>query len=311
MADGGWRLNLPHHHGIPILAPWWTQGDRFSYGRRFVMRTWLSAVLLTACGFDASSDIPDASHPDAAMPDATTVDNSRVYAHSGGMLYRLNNVSFEPVIIGTLSGLGTQSLTDLAIDKNDTMVGITLDKLYGINNQNGQTALIKDLPTGARGFTSLSFIPENLADPDSNDMLVSANDDGDVFRIDVATGDATKLGNFGKTTAGKAIVSSGDLFGVRGLGIFATVDVGGAGQDFLAKIDPAAGWTATPIGAGTGYDRIFGLGYWNGTIYGFVDANTGGGKVIQIDRTTGEGSLLSSGDVRWFGAGVATNAPIF
>jgi len=276
------------------------------------MRAVLTGALLAACGPTHQGDTVDASHPDAGDVDAPpTVDTSRVYAHSGGMLYRLNNVTLEPVVVGTLSGLGTQSLTDLAIDKNDTMVGITLDKLYGINNQNGQVALIKDLSAAANGFTSLSFIPEDMSDPNSNDILVSANDQGDVFEIDVTTGGATKIGNYGTVALGK-VRSSGDLFAVRGLGIFATVDVGTAKQDYLAQIDPAAGWKATPLGAGTGFDKIFGVGYWGGRIYGFVDGGANaGGKVIEIDQSTGAGKMLSAGDVRWFGAGVATSAPIF
>ena len=107
------------------------------------------------------------------------------------------------------------------------------------------------------------------------------------------------------------IGSSGDLFAVHGAGIFATVDVGGGGNDFLARIDPNNGWQATVIGTGTGFDRIFGLGFWGGIIYGFVDEGTGGGgKMIQIDQNTGVGLELSHSTVRWFGAGVATDAPI-
>ena len=73
---------------------------------------------------------------------------------------------------------------------------------------------------------------------------------------------ATKIGSYGMTGAGK-VVSSGDLIGVRGLGIYATVDVGNEANDYLAKIDPVT-WKATPIGTGTGYNDIFGLAYWAG-----------------------------------------------
>jgi len=243
------------------------------------------------------------------MSDGPMLDTSRVYAHSGQTLYLMNSLTLATTMVGSMTGLGTQSLTDLAIDKNDKMVGITLDKLYQLDPTTGAATLVKDLSQSGNGFTSLSFVPENLDDPGSADILVTANDQGAVFEIDPVTGDTTQIGDYGTVALGK-VRSSGDLFGVRGVGIFATVDIGmTAGNDYLAKIDPVT-WTATPIGTGTGFDKIFGLGYWGGKIYGFVDLGAGGGgQMIQIDASTGEGTLLSSSSVRWFGAGVATDAP--
>jgi hypothetical protein len=275
------------------------------------MRSLLSGVLvLTACGpapRDHENPAPDAppepSHD--APPPAPT---SRVYAHSGGTLYRIDTLTLAPVEIGPMAGLGTQSLTDLAIDKSDRMIGITLDKLYSLDATTGTPTLVKDLSLSARGFTSLSFVPSDLADPNSEDILVSANDQGDVFSIDPATGDATNLGSYGTVALGK-VVSSGDLIGVRGLGIYATVDVGTEVNDYLARIDPVT-WKATPLGAGTGFDHIFGLGYWEGTIYGFVSVGTGAGKIITIDPNTGAGTEVQAGAIRWYGAGVATDAPV-
>ena len=42
------------------------------------------------------------------------VDMSRVYAHSGTRLYRVDTQTLMPVEIGQFTGIGTQSLTDLA-----------------------------------------------------------------------------------------------------------------------------------------------------------------------------------------------------
>jgi hypothetical protein len=272
------------------------------------MRT-LLLLCLVACGpttrDPGGTDASSQGGGEAAPP----VDNSRVYAHSGGMLYRLDSMTLKEVPIGPMTGLGTQSLTDLAVDKDDHMVGITLDKLYSVDPANGTVTLIKDLSQSARGFTSLSFVPQKLDDPASADILVSANDQGDVFQIDATTGEATKIGSYGTVALGK-VRSSGDLFGVRGLGIYATVDVGTETTDYLAKIDPMT-WKATPLGTGTGFSKIFGLGFWAGKFYGFVDEGTGmGGKVIEIDPNTGKGTLLTQDTIRWFGAAVTTDAPI-
>ncbi|HEY5920187.1 MAG TPA: hypothetical protein VIV11_00895 [Kofleriaceae bacterium] len=276
--------------------------------KRLVLGT---LAVLGACGPSGrgGEDTPDASGGGSAdgsvIPPA-----SRVYAHSGNKLYQIDTQTLAPVEVGTMAGLGTQSLTDLAIDKDDKFTGITLDKLYSINATTGAATLIRDLSASAQGFTSLSFIPMNLSDPNSVDILVAANSVGEVFSIDPATGNATMLGSYGTVAAGR-VGSSGDLIGVRGLGIYATVNIGTdpMAQDYLARIDPAT-WTATPIGTGTGFNDIFGLGFWEGTIYGFVSSSTTTGHIIRIDPNTGVGTDVRANSIRWYGAGVATDAPI-
>lgn len=271
------------------------------------------SVLLCACGSPARNGQPataDASNSGSGT-DGQPAETSRVYAHSGGTLFRIDTHNLGTIQIGNMTGLGTQSLTDLAVDKSDHMVGITLDKLYTIDAATGDVTLIKDLSQSASNFTSLSYIPSDLNDPASDDILVSANSFGDVFQIDPAAGTATKIGSYGMAANGQ-IGSSGDLIGVRGLGIYATVDVGTAANsnDYLAKIDPVT-WAATPLGTGTGYNNIFGLGFWAGKIYGFVDDKTSHtGKIIEIDPNTGAGTEILSGAQEWYGAGVTTDAPI-
>ena len=81
--------------------------------------------------------------------------------------------------------------------------------------------------------------------------------------------------------------------------------------DGLLVGDPANNWTATPIGTGTGFNNIFGLGYWAGTFYGFVDDKTAHmGRIIEIDPNTGKGTEILAGAQEWYGAGVTTAAPI-
>ena len=273
-----------------------------------MQRAVLATIIITAAcgpsGRDGNGDQPDArvTSGDGALP------SSRVYAHSGSKLYQIDAQTYAPVEIGTMGGIGTQSLTDLAIDKGDRMIGVTLDKLYTINATSGTATLVTDLSTTAEGLTSLSFVPSDLNNPNSTDILVSANDQGDVFSVDATKGRATTIGSYGMAAAGR-IGSSGDLIGVRGLGIYATVDVGTEPNDYLARIDPTT-WKATPIGSGTGYDDIFGLAFWQGEIYGFVAGAGDTGKIITINKDTGVATEVQAGVVRWYGAGVATDAPI-
>jgi len=279
----------------------------------------LLSLLAAACGPSRTGHgTPDASAeadaavtgPDARVgPDATPGDFSKVYAHSGQVLYRLDTTTLEPVEIGPF-GLGTKSITDIAVDKDDRMLGVTLDAVYEIDVDTGAATWLADLDTAAPDFTSLSFVPVDLSNPASDEILVAANVEGRVFRIDPTDGSATELGQYGSTADG-LIRSSGDLFAVHGVGIYATVTIGDdlTLPDYLASIDPTT-WAATPIGTGTPWDRIFGVGYWRGTVYGFVDQQSNGGAIVELDLATGTGSVVDQRAVRWYGAGVTTVAPI-
>lgn len=271
------------------------------------MRILLAMSVLAACGpSDRPPGAPDA--PGTSIDAPPAVDMSRVYAHSADTLYRMNAQTFAAVPIGTMAGIGAMGLTDLAIDNANHMVGITRTQLFSIDPATGVSTLIKDLSQSAQGFTSLSYVPDP-ANPNV-DILISANDQGAVFQINPTTGDANQIGSYGSTTGGKKIVSSGDIIGVRGFGIYATVDVGTETADYLAKIDPTNNWKATPLPYPTMHDRIFGLGFWGGKVYGFVASDATSGQMIQIDPSTGASTDKSSGAVRWFGAAVATDAPL-
>src|SRR5688572_749325 len=138
------------------------------------MRVFLAALVLAACGpTDRDNPAADAPSQGDAGPDVPVIDTSRVYAHSGKTLLQLNAATLAAMPLCTMNGHGTQSLTVLALDKDDRMLGITLDKLYEIDPSNGEATLISELDVN--NATSLSFVPENLDDPASADILVTAN----------------------------------------------------------------------------------------------------------------------------------------
>jgi len=273
------------------------------------------AFLLSACGASAVADDDDDqpsidARIDGPTSDADDIDFSKVYAHSGTVLYRLDTTTLQPVMIGPF-GLSSGSITDIAVDKNDRMLGISLDNIYEINTSTGAATFITAYP-GTENLTSLSFVPVNLQDPNSAERLVAATDAGTVLEINQTNGTTMQLGAYG-TTANGLIRSSGDIVAVYGLGIFATVTIGDDADysepDYLAQINPAT-WAATPLGIGTTYDRIFGIGFWKGKVYGFVDT-TAGGAIVELNPNTGAvvGSPIT-GAVHWFGAGVTTDAPV-
>jgi len=67
-------------------------------------------------------------------------------------------------------------------------------------------------------------------------------------------------------------------------------------------------------GPGIGYKDVFGLGAWNGTVYGFTRSVTGvPASLVSINTSTGAGTLIpesvsiTSG---WSGAGVTTTVTV-
>lgn len=232
-----------------------------------------------------------------------------VFVHSATNLYRLDVPTLAPILIGPFN-TGGPAMTDIAIDKDDAMIGISLAKLWSIDRATGAATEIGAFNGGTDGLSSLSFVPLDDADPNSAERLITAGDSGNVYAVDRTTGATTLLGNYG-TSSGLQIRSAGDLVSIRGLGNFAMVTLGDtpSATDFLATVDTTT-WVATPVGTlSTGFDRVFGLAYRDGTFYGFVDdgSGPGTGTRITIDPVTGVGTPDLTSPFRWLGAAVATD----
>jgi hypothetical protein len=150
-------------------------------------------------------------------------------------------------------------------------------------------------------FNGLSFVPSIEAfGVEGPDVLIAGrNSDGKIFQIDPLLGNATEIGDMGPQFA-----TSGDIVAVRDFGIVATSS-GGALTDALVRLAPNT-FAATVIGSGTGFHRVWGVGFWRGEVFGFTD----GGEFITINTTTGVGTLQQNNGVLWWGAAVTTRAPV-
>ena len=105
----------------------------------------LALTAVAACADDAAQPIDAAVDAaiDVAIDGATdgrVIDGpggidadesppSRVYAHSGQMLYRIDTTTNAAIPIGPFTNLGTQSMTDIAVDRDERMIGVTLNKI--------------------------------------------------------------------------------------------------------------------------------------------------------------------------------------
>ncbi len=272
---------------------------------------WSALAIISACGptdggggeddvdagdpvvIDAGPGAPDANRIDAAPPP----ENAFVFAHTATQLYRIDPETLDVTSIGDFQWPdGADSMTDIAIDRYGRMIGTSFSKVYEIDETDATCVKLADLASA--GFNGLSFVP-GLINP-ADEILIGADQSGDVYELDPQTGVSTLVGNYGN-----GYTSSGDLVSIEGAGTFATVNPAGGGDDLLARIDPENGFAATIIGP-TGYDSIWGLGYWRNQVFGFTANN----EFLIIDVDTGAGALENDSAVAWWGAGVTTLAPI-
>ena len=218
-----------------------------------------------------------------------------VYAHTDSMLYTVDpdTLAIAPVAAFGWPN-GSDTMTDIALDHAGNMVGISYGSIFAIDKTTAKCTFLSTFQGGS--FNGLSFIANSTG---SNEILVGADLNGDLYRVDSSTGAQTLIGNYGS-----GWVSSGDLVSVEGA-TYATV-IGTGGSDILVKVDTATG-KATQIGE-TGYNSIWGLGYWKQKVFGFT-AQDG---MVTIDVTTGKATPAPSqtGSISWYGAGVTTAAPI-
>ena len=220
-----------------------------------------------------------------------------IYAHTATTLYRVDPDTYAVTMVGDFDFSLGEQMTDLAIDQTGQLIGVSFGAVYRVDPTNAHcTQLSSSL---ARMFNGLSFVPAAAIGMTGPDVLIGTETgSGTVYRIDPMTGTVMTIGDMGGS-----YTSSGDVVSVANFGTVQTVP--GATHDVLVRLAPGS-FAATPIGTDTGFDMIWGLGYWKGKVFGFTD----GGQLITIDPTTGAGTVVASGGPDWWGAAVTTTAPV-
>ncbi len=228
----------------------------------------------------------------------TTPELTYVYAHTASELYKVDPDTLAITKVGNFGwSNGSDSMTDIAIDKAGVMIGVSFTAVYRVDVT---TAAATRLSTGLSGtFNGLSFVPAAMLGQTGADVLVGTrNSDGLVFRIDPMTGGATQIGNMG------GFSSSGDLVAVTNFGTVQTAD-NGFSNDRLVRLAPQT-FAATAVGTDIGYSEIWGVAFWKNKIFGFTNS----GQFVTIDPNTGVGTLIQSNGPAWWGAAVTTSAPV-
>ena len=258
----------------------------------------LLAISMAACGPAAVGDDDDqGTGTDGGGSGSGSGDGTYVYAHTATTLYRIDPDSLAITKIAAFGWpAGADEMTDIAVDKNGGIVGVSETKVYRIDSA---TAACTLLTSGLQGaFNGLSFVPAEAIGATGDDVLVGTRgDDGVVDRIDPKTGAVAVIGNMGGS-----FTSSGDLVAIVGFGTVQTTV--GSTSDVLARLAPST-FAATAVGA-TGHTGIFGLAFWKGKVFGFSE----GGDFLTIDPNTGAATVVQRGGPAWWGAGVTTVAPV-
>src|SRR5438477_5938393 len=98
----------------------------------------LVVVMCVACG--APKRDPgggdDDSNPDSAIPDpgGDAAVQTFVYAHTSSQLYKVDPDTLAVSLVGTFGfNGGFDQITDIAIDKNHVLIGISFTSVYRID----------------------------------------------------------------------------------------------------------------------------------------------------------------------------------
>ncbi len=239
-----------------------------------------------------------------------------VYAHSDTTLYSVDprNNRFARIADFTFPrGTATADMTDIAVDSEGAITGTAGDAVWRIDPRTAVCTRVVTLPE-RRFFVGLTWVPRRVVDDTNEEVLVGATTDGALWRIDVGSGRATMLFMLPRAS-NQTWTISGDLVSIDGDATYITLRRDGAAStapDVLGVIDfrtrglrivSANGVVTT---GAMGFSRIFGLGYWRQTLYGFTRA----GEFITINTRTSEGRRVSTPTMQFSGAGVTTIASI-
>jgi hypothetical protein len=218
-----------------------------------------------------------------------------VYAHTKDMLYRLEEGTLSPIVIGPFKAPGADPITDLAVAPEGTIYCISKHTLYTADATDGHVTKVAAIASGPMaGNVGLTTLP-------SGDLLAT-DSSGGVRRINRMNGAVMEIGSFGGglATAGDLVaVESGTMYGISDKG-----PVGNeATNNWLITVDTVTG-VGTPVGQ-IGRGKVFGAAFVDGKVLAF----TANGDIIEVEPATGEGLLRKSTGLEFWGAGVSSLVP--
>lgn len=248
----------------------------------------------------------------------------RVFAHTATALYLFDPLAKTLKKIGDFKGLEDgDSVIDLAVDRDSVVFGTTFRGFIKIDAINADIVYVKkEFQTYPN---ALAFMPLGTVDM-TKEALVGYGPPvigkaSDYLRINIDTGEMTKIGELNDPASAVKYVTAGDIISMERNGkayvaikkapveVDANAPPPPVESDSIAEIDPKTGRIKTILG-NIGSDETYGLAQWAGVAYAF----NAKGNIIEVDLLTGKGktilNLIENNDAgAWYGAGVTTDSP--
>lgn len=222
------------------------------------------------------------SSGDTASGDGSTTPRF-LYAATQSAFFRIDPVTLTRTQLMPLcANLGSPQLADIAMSSTRQIVagGLASTAFYRVATD-GTCTLVTNQPV--RMF-ALEFIPAGVLG--SSEVLIGAGDDAMLYRVDPQTGGTQLIGLIGS-------LPGGDL---TWTGTEALLTTQAAATDHLARLNLTTG-AATDLGDTT-YDSVTGLAWFDGALYGFVNAGT----IFELDAATGAPIRTQATTELWAGA---------
>jgi hypothetical protein len=251
---------------------------------------------------NALPDFSVAAGPDMAMPrdlagaDLSTlpdltpsiVNEPPIYVNTATSLYKVDPTTYNLTFVGTFNA--GENITDIAVKPDGNLLAISYNRFYEVDKNDASTdLLVWDEFDEMNALTCLS-----------DGRILMADLAGDVYEIEYTKSGILVvfnfwlLGNYGasQTTAGDLTsVSNGTLWGLSKSGNGASGTSNG-----LMVVNNVTG-VGTFKGL-TGFGELWGSAYSKGRILGFSST----GQIIEINTTTGVGTLLKTHSAEFWGA---------
>ncbi len=237
------------------------------------------------------TDDSDPPSPDTLPEDTDVVPvaSAPIYAQTRDTLFTVDPSSGAVTEVAKFSsgGKAIDGMVDIAIDAQGRLFGGDRGAKSG-----GPYTLYRIDPTTAESTPICTVTVEPTALTFTSSGLLVAAGAGTLTTIDVDGGcDMEVL--FEKS----GWDTSGDVVGLPDGLLYWTIR--GTTSDVLVTVDPVT--KAESVKGDVGFERLFGVGYdqGQGRLYGF----SASGEVIEINASTGAGSLLTQDATRaWWGA---------
>ncbi len=204
--------------------------------------------------------------------------NCSFFAHTQSDLYEVD--PFRGVDQQVISTPGT--FLDFDTDRDGVLWGITSSTLYRFDGAARQW-------TTAHSLASFSSTPNGFAISSTGEAFATGGND--LYSMNLSTGDFVRVGQFGG-----GYESSGDCVTDKSDQIFMSSKRDGQ-DDLLVSVNGATGEAVT-IGS-IGFRSVYGLT----SAWGYLFGLTSSGQLIEIDPTTGAGTLWHTFEGRrWYGS---------